>query len=119
MLLEATKVTFHIDLCMHRLSFTLAGRCGATRVYFDNPISPQCVNKVHDLIQLSYCGGKSTCTNITSAPLTNDDVTMGLSQALAHKIEDMVCSWARDDLYGMSQRLIHDSLEAQEKVCRN
>ncbi len=117
MLLEATKVTFHIDMCRHRLTFTLAGQCGATRVYFDNPIEPACVNKVHNLIQLSYCGGKDTCTNITPAPVTNEDVIMGLSQALAHKVEDMVCSWAREDLYTRTQRLIHDSLEAQETAC--
>jgi len=119
LLLDATSITFHIDMCRDRLTFTLTGQCGGTRVYFHNPIAPQCVNKVHDLIQMSYCSGKSTCTNITSAPLNDDEIIMGLSQALAHKVEEMVCTWAREDLYTRTQHLIHASLEAQEKLCKN
>ena len=118
LLLEATSVTFHIDMCRGRLTFTLAGQCGSTRVYFNNPIGPACVNKVHDLIQLSYCGGKDTCTNITPAPTTDDDINMGLSQAIAHKVEGMVRDWAREDLYIRTQGLIYASLEAQERVCK-
>ena len=117
LLLEATKVTFHIDMCNHRLTFTLAGQCGATKVFFDNPIQPQCVQKVHELIQLSYCSGKDTCTNITPAPLHDSERTIGMSQALAHKVEKMVCDWAQQDLYTRTQRLIHDSLQAQHKSC--
>ena len=119
LLLDATKITFHIDMCRDRLSFTLAGQCGATRVFFNNPIAPNCVNRVHELLQLTYCSGKDVCTNITSAPLDNNDITTGLSQALAHKIEDMVCAWAHEHLYGETQRLIHNSLEAQDKACKN
>lgn len=117
MLLEATSVTFHIDMCRHRLEFTLNGQCGANRVYFDNPIGPACVQRVHDLIQLSYCGGKDTCTNITPAPLHDTELTMAMSQVLAHKVQDMVCDWAQQDLYTRTQQLIHDSLQAQDKLC--
>ena len=119
LLVDSTRVTFHIDMCRDELSFTLEGQCGATRVYFRNPIAPACVQRVHELIQLSYCGGKPTCTNITAAPLGNDDINMGLSQAWAHKVVEMVTRYAQEELYPSTQRLIYNSMEAQEKQCRN
>lgn len=119
MLLDSTRITLHIDFCRSRLTFTLEGQCGGNRVYFDNPISAACTQRVHDLIQLSYCGGKPTCTNITPAPLSNEDDTVGLSQAVAHRIQDMVCAFASEELYHSAQRLIRSSIEAQEKQCRN
>ena len=119
LLLDSTRVTFHIDMCRDELSFTLEGQCGATRVFFRNPIAPACVQRVHELIQLSYCGGKPTCTNITPAPTTDVEVVAGMSQALAHKAEEMVHAWASQELYASLQRLIYESLKAQERVCKN
>lgn len=119
MLVDSTRITFHIDFCRSRLTFTLEGQCGGNRVYFDNPISAACTQRVHELIQLSYCGGKPTCTNITPAPLGNDDINMGLSQALAHKVMEMVTRYAQEELYPSTQRLIYNSMEAQEKQCKN
>lgn len=119
MLLDSTRITFHIDFCRSRLTFTLEGQCGGNRVYFDNPISAACVQRVHELIQLSYCGGKPACTNITARPPGNEDDTVGLSQALAHRIQDMVCAFASEELYHSTQRLIRSSIEAQDKQCKN
>lgn len=118
MLLDSTRITFHIDFCRQRLTFTLEGQCGGNRVYFDNPISAACVQRVHELIQMSYCGGKPTCTNITSAPTTDSEVTMALSQVFAHKVVEMVSRYAQEELYPSTQRLIYNSLEAQERQCK-
>jgi hypothetical protein len=117
MLMEASTVAFHIDLCRDRLSFTMGGQCGGTKVYFNNPIGPTCTNKVHEFLQLVHSTGKYAATNITSAPIDDMDRVVGISQAVAHHLEEAVCSWAREDLYPLAQRLIAQTLKQREKEC--